>query len=177
MHATATTLDYCMPPAGIDTSRERGPMINSTTNVSTTTTTYSATALDKEFADHLARLQELAINSRLWVDGTEGPSALALDRAQTILQHFWREEMVPDRVVASAEGGVAICFVNGNKYGDLECLNAGSILGVVSNRRDRPSAWEVECNLRGVSRATVRLREFLYPSTPTPDAEERPRSR
>lgn len=177
MHTTATTLDYCMPLAGADTGRDSGPRITRSRNASTTTNTYSATALDKEFADHVARLQELAINSKLWVEGTEGPSFLALARAQMILQQFWREEMVPDRVVASAEGGIAICFINGNKYGDLECLNAGSILGVVSNRRDRPNAWEVECSLRGLSRATARLREFLYPPTPTSDAEERPGSR
>jgi hypothetical protein len=94
-------------------------------------------------------------------DGAEKPSDYAIAWASAMLEQFLADELPPTRVVASAEGGVAICFVNGNKYADVEFLNTGEILGVVSNRRDRPVAWEVGANSAGMAGASARIREFL----------------
>lgn len=94
----------------------------------------------------------------------EAPTRLAIEYAKAILEELQRIELVPDRVVESAEGGVAIYFVSGNKYSDLECLNTGEILGVTSNRKDRPVAWEVDKSPHGIARAAARIRKFLNKS-------------
>lgn len=122
---------------------------------------YKTLGVEAIFAEHFLKLREIAENPSLWPTEAEGPSSKTIAWASRILQHLQDMELAPTRVVASAEGGAAICFVKGNKYSDLECLNTGEILGVVSNRKDRPIAWEVEQSAGGIAQAAVRIREFL----------------
>jgi hypothetical protein len=77
----------------------------------------------------------------------------------------WKElekaGLSPDRIMTSAEGGIAICFIKGDKYADIECLNTGENLGVTSNRKDRPTVWEIEPSEADISQAALRIRKFL----------------
>jgi hypothetical protein len=114
-----------------------------------------------KFAAHYAKLDALAADRSLLVSGSEPPSTLALARARAVLQQSETESLEPIRVVASAEGGVAICFTNGKKYSDIETLNSGEILGVTSDRRDTPVVWEVDPTPSGIAGAVARIREFL----------------
>jgi hypothetical protein len=123
--------------------------------------TDSTTVNESEFDEHYAKLKSIATDSSLWLDGSEPPEENTLRWAQIALQFFELSKIEPIRVVSSAEGGVAICCVEGDKYADIEFLNSGVILGVVSNKRDRPVAWEIESSPRAVSRAVVRIREFI----------------
>ena len=105
---------------------------------------------------------------------TNKPASAATTWARLFLQAFRKDELIPTRVVASAEGGVAICFVNGKKYADIECLNTGVILGVTSNSRDRPIVWKVEQSASGVALASQRIRKFINAPTPEKDANPPP---
>jgi hypothetical protein len=116
---------------------------------------------NKQFAQYFAKLDALGTDKNLLVEGTDPPSSLTLAFARAILRQLETEALEPDRVVASAEGGVAICFVHGSKYSDIECLNSGEILGVISNRRDHPFAWEVDPSAGGIAQATARIRDFI----------------
>jgi hypothetical protein len=89
----------------------------------------------------------------------------AIEHARAILYKLESENIEPIKVTPAAEGGVAICFANREKYSDIECLNSGEILGVISNRRDHPIVWEIEPNADGVARAITRIREFLASPT------------
>jgi hypothetical protein len=129
----------------------------------------------RDFEEHFAKLQAIIEDPSLWPDGAEKPSEAAVDRALAMLDQLAHDQVPPTRVVASAEGGVAICFVRGEKYADVEFLNTGEILGVVSNRRDRPVVWEVDQNSPGLAQASARVRDFIY--TPTPAAHDPRRSR
>ncbi len=126
-----------------------------------------------KFAMYLAKVKALELNQSLWVEGTEPPSEFALTWARAFIQQLEADDFSPTGVVASAEGGVGIYFVDGDKYADLECLNSGAILGVISNRSDRPVAWEVEQDARGLARASERVREFLDPSQTNENVSER----
>jgi hypothetical protein len=84
-----------------------------------------------------------------------------MNLARKVLDRLNQMEFIPDKVVASAEGGVAICFSRENKYSDLECLNTGEILGVISDRKDRPTAWEVDNSPYSIAQAAIRIREFF----------------
>jgi len=74
------------------------------------TNEYYATTFDKQFATHFAKLRALGTERALWPDGAERPSRSALTWGYVALQQFLHDNFLPTRVVASAEGGVAICF-------------------------------------------------------------------
>jgi hypothetical protein len=121
---------------------------------------------NRRFIEHFEKLDSLATNRALLVEGSDAPTSTALARARAILQQLETEGLEPTRVVASAEGGVAICFVNGDNYSDIECLNSEEILGVTSNRRDHPNIWEIDPNPSSYIQAVARIREFLHGQAP-----------
>jgi len=137
----------------------------------------ATTQLNGKFAVHFAELQALEVNQTLWVEGAEPPNDFALAWARLFLQRLQSDDFLPAGVLASAEGGVGIYFVDGNKYADIECLNSGVILGVISNRRDRPFAWQVEQDAGGLACASQRVREFLGTTKTTENVSKRPASR
>jgi hypothetical protein len=122
-----------------------------------------AGGLDAQFTQHFDKLKTIAAGSTIRRSDIPAPGPLAYCWAAATLEQLRRIQFPPSRVVESAEGGIAICFVNGNKYSDLECLNTGEILGVTSNRKDRPVAWEINPSKSDIARATIRIRVFLYP--------------
>ena len=91
------------------------------------------------------KLQNLLYLSADWnTFGAESPAELAVRTAGSILESLVRNNLIPDGILASAEGGVAICFVRDNKYADIECLNSGEILAVKSTRHERPYVWTLD---------------------------------
>jgi hypothetical protein len=76
--------------------------------------------------------------------GAESPARNAIAVAGRVIDSLIRTNLVPDAVLPSAEGGVAICFVRDNRYADIECLNSGEILAVKSTRNEQPHAWAID---------------------------------
>lgn len=113
------------------------------------------------FAAHLAKLRALASDRSLLPEGAAPPSEIARLQAKIILGYLQDQNLEPSRVIASAEGGVVLCFIHGDRYADIECLNSGEVLGVISNRRDRPNVWDVQQNARGITSAAARIRKFI----------------
>lgn len=122
---------------------------------------YTPFETDDVFRQHFAKLREIGNNQSLWPVGAEAPSRFSLEAAAEILRKLKEFEFQPDTVVASAEGGVAISFLKGSKYSDLECLNTGEILGVISDSKDRPFVWQVEHSPSGMARSVGRILSFL----------------
>lgn len=116
----------------------------------------------KKFLPHIQKLADISKNQGLSTDIEEKPSLKALYFARLVIEQLQKDELAPAKIVESVEGGVAFCFVAGDKYADIECLNTGEILGVTTNRRDRPSVWEVQQDQGEIARATERIREFIY---------------
>lgn len=117
--------------------------------------------VDSPFDIHFSKLARLMKDGSQWPDGAEPPAPIAQEWALITLAQLQADQFLPSRVVASAEGGVAICFSKDNKYADIEFLNSGEILGVISNRRDRPVAWEITASPSELARASVRIRHFF----------------
>lgn len=160
MIASVATLSYDHIPAiVIPVSERQNPLANPRVTIppceSVTTSEYG------KFAPHYSKLKRIATEPSLWSSDAERPSTSSLTWAQIILQRFAEINFPPTRVVASAEGGTAICFVENNKYADIESLNCGMILGVLSDRRNRPVVWEIEQSAGGIARAVDRIREFI----------------
>ncbi|MBV9859575.1 MAG: hypothetical protein JO038_05675 [Alphaproteobacteria bacterium] len=144
-----TTLDvpYTQPPRTALVKQAAAPISNQT--------------IDSGFEHHFAKTNRLVKDSSCWPDGAEAPSALAQSNAINMLVQLRFDQFEPARVVASGEGGIAICFAKADKYADIEFLNSGEILGVVSNRRDRPFVWEIAPTDPARASASRRIREFL----------------
>lgn len=98
------------------------------------------------------------------VDTEQQPTQWALDRARELLHRLEIDGLDPVKITSAADGGVAICFANREKYSDIEFLNSGDVLGVISNRRDHPIVWEIEPSPSGFAQALARIRDFLAPS-------------
>ncbi|MGO9400576.1 MAG: hypothetical protein ACLP19_22450 [Xanthobacteraceae bacterium] len=181
MIATAATLAYDYPAeivafvASPKTLRPRARYSIPSDAIAATSEVTPANADTAEFAAHLSKLNRLATDASLWTDAGP-PSDLATAWARLVLDQLQSDKLLPTKVVASAEGGVGLCFVDGIKYADIECLNSGTILGVISDKRARPVVWEVEQNARGIARATERIREFIHPFKTGANAAKRPRS-
>jgi hypothetical protein len=93
--------------------------------------------------------------------GSESPNTFARETAITLLLSAGRT-IVPNRVSASAQGGVGICFYRDSRYGDIECLNTGEILATISDGSGRPEVWEVGPNEAG--RALERIGKYINPA-------------
>ena len=129
------------------------------------TSSYVSLQWGPEFASLFAKLDALEDNSSLTPSGAPTPNRQSIALARIILKRFHLIATIPDRVVASVEGGVAICFAEGNKYSDIECLNEGALLGVTTNRRDRPTVWEIDPSAAGISNACARVKNFIARNT------------
>jgi len=102
----------------------------------------------------LKQLSELRAN---WDSfGSEGPTAEAIRIAGDFINHLIAVGLIPDAILPSAEGGVAVCFVREGKNADVECLNSGEVLAVRYSRNERPHAWAVEQSPAGTE-ATVQI--------------------
>lgn len=128
-------------------------------------------ANDPRFLNHFSKLAEITQAS---VEGREPPSHIATVWARLILEHLRETDFEPTKITASADGGITICFVRGDLYCDLECLNNGDVLGVTTNRRDRPTVWTVDSGYGSVPRAVDRIRQYLHTYSARADASQRP---
>src|SRR5277367_6552075 len=114
-----------------------------------------------EFAEHFAKLAEVTVDSSLWLEGSELPNDVSVVWGKIILQKFREYALPPSRVVATADGGIAICVVRGDKYADIECLNSGEILAVISDRKSSPIVWEIKHRSNEISLSVSRIRQFI----------------
>jgi hypothetical protein len=171
MNIGVGTLNY-IAPADFVPSTASGVNLAPRIEVSWAASNGTSENIDSPFNPHFSKLMRLMKDRSLWQDGAEAPGPIAQEWALIALAQLQSDQFLPSRVVASAEGGVAICFSKGNKYADIEFLNSGEILGVVSNRRDRPVAWEIAATPSDLARASVRIRHFFEapeaaPNVPT----------
>lgn len=158
MTAAATTLRYDpyfpLAQSAPDSSAiQRG--------ITTIAGDYTLIRGDTEFGRHFAKLKTIRSDPSLWPEGAEAPKPIAFYWAAEVLEKLAEDMVRPSRVVATAEGGIAICFAKGDIYADVECFNDGTILGVVSDRRERPTIWEINPRTGDIPRAAARIRKFF----------------
>jgi hypothetical protein len=166
----ATTLAYTLPVAyfqpgpDIETSlvelRAKGIKIV-VRGGNAATSNYAITENDRRFLPHFAKLEQIKTDHSLWVEDAPPPSSGALNWANVVIKQLKDLDLPPSRVVASAQGGVAFCFLTGKKYADIECLNDGTILGLLSDGRDRPAAWAIGSDPNSISEASLRIQRFI----------------
>jgi hypothetical protein len=98
--------------------------------------------------------------------GSEPPSASSMDSAREILKLIEDDKLiVPDRILASAEGGAAICFVANDHYAHIECPNdEGPASLVMFKAEGEPVVLDVDLrNPEEIREAMSRIRAYLQP--------------
>ncbi len=93
--------------------------------------------------------------------GSDAPSPASIQAAGKVAEACLGEALVPDGIVPSAEGGVALCFLKNGRYCDIEFLNSGEILAVRYSKNEDPVAWTVEKNLGAIYAAIRTISAFL----------------
>jgi len=94
-------------------------------------------------------------------EGVDIPNVMAIDAAAWVLEYLGKISFMPTRIVASVEGGVAICFVSKDKYADIECFNSGEILAATSDGKNDPNIWSVPQNISGILETVKGIRDYI----------------
>ena len=93
--------------------------------------------------------------------GAEAPNDFSKRCAIIIVEMLKSFGIRPTEVSASAEGGVAILFLDGDRYADIECLNCGEILAVTYTGKQQPIVWEVEKTDTAITDTLGRIRDHF----------------
>lgn len=89
------------------------------------------------------------------------PAPTAIEQAQRIGEILFSENLPPDRVSASAEGGVVIVFEGRRSSAAIECYDSGEVVFVISRRDGKPTVWEVPADDRTIVQHIARLKFVL----------------
>jgi hypothetical protein len=113
------------------------------------------------FAQFDRKLESLDAPTGPWTDrGWKRPNASAIEAARDTMYILRDLDLVPDRILATAKGGVGVRFTCGARYGSLEFLNSGDIVQLRMGN-GTPEAFPVEPTPEGTRQALVDLRLFL----------------
>ena len=98
--------------------------------------------------------------------GWDGYEAPAPNRQAATLAKFAigiasAEGIIINRIVPAGEGGIALCFIHGEKYADIECLNDGETFSALSDGHEYREVVQVRATDHGLKKATQRIGKFL----------------
>jgi len=93
--------------------------------------------------------------------GAPVPNGRSVANAIRVLNLLESLNLDPTRILPSAEGGVGICFVRGDRYADIECSNEGEVLGVYYIGSQTPVLIETDATDASISAALERIRNHI----------------
>lgn len=94
--------------------------------------------------------------------GAAAPNKNALSLADRMLTVLNELDLLPSRIVASADGGVSLVFLIPGGYVDIECFNEGDILAGFQLPRQPPEVEEVVLDKEFLSVLGERIRQLGY---------------
>jgi hypothetical protein len=112
----------------------------------------------------IASIQELASSTPSWAGhDVAPPNRVAIALAKSIAVILFNDGLTPDRVVASGEGGIALCFIQDTIYVDIECLNEGEILvGMRNQESGETDVWSFDMSQASIDRITDVLTQDVH---------------
>ena len=115
-----------------------------------------------QFASASAELSKAASSKQGWDSyDAEAPSPASVATANRVLALLRRSSTAPTRIVPSAEGGIGICFVEGDSYADIEILNSDEILATTYRGQSEPRIWELQTRDDSITAAIEQIRAHL----------------
>jgi hypothetical protein len=76
--------------------------------------------------------------------GAPGPALNTAAATERLLRRAFSVKVIPDSIVASAEGGIATYFFKGDKSAYVEYRNSGEAVAVMYGRTDDPIVREID---------------------------------
>jgi hypothetical protein len=118
--------------------------------------------VEKEYQDLAESLDACANLTDNWNSyEAEKPSPAAIKGVARFLRRLRAELFMPNRVIPSAEGGVAIYFARGNKTAYLEYRNSGEMILAMYDNLGDPMVVELTESDADESRAFSDIRDYL----------------
>jgi hypothetical protein len=106
--------------------------------------------------DELARLADLKDGWDSYRAAAPSPASIAT--AERILKLLRSAMLPPSRIVPSAAGGIGICFIDADRYADIEIFNDQEILATAYRGRSDPCVWEVNSDTESITEAIRQIR-------------------
>ena len=75
--------------------------------------------------------------------GAESPNDSARSQASIILSALEAQLLPPSRLMPSAEGGIALSFVDGENRAEIEIYNTGEVVAATYSAQSEPDVWEL----------------------------------
>lgn len=108
----------------------------------------------------LEKLESLAELRDGWNSyGSAPPNEAAINTARRILEQLRLMGLRPERIVASAQDGISIYFLSGNKSADVEIYNSGEAVASYSDGAKEERVWEVQTS--ELPRAVTEINDFI----------------
>jgi len=93
--------------------------------------------------------------------GAPKPAKHTIDAADRFLQRLFGELLMPNRVIPSAEGGIAVYFNSDEKTAYLEYRNSKEVILAMFNNQNEPIIIELTENDADESRALSDIRNYI----------------
>ena len=93
--------------------------------------------------------------------GAEPPNHIARQIGAKILDMLERASLTPARLTPSAEGGIALSFVNNHKRAVIEIYNTGELAAATYSLEGEPEVWELEASDDPIVKTVDQIRVYL----------------
>jgi hypothetical protein len=89
------------------------------------------------------------------------PNPIATRNALRVLSLVEGSELLNVRILPSAEGGVALCFLREDRYADLECSNDGEVFGVRYVGKEMPVLLPTDASDNSIRAALRQIQDHI----------------
>jgi len=98
----------------------------------------------EETSDHEKQMRDLETTLTTCTDSDQAPTPEVLALARVVLSDALGMNLRPTRVNVSIDGGAIVQFVQGRRYADIELLNTGEVMGVITQPGLQPNVWTID---------------------------------
>lgn len=97
-----------------------------------------------KFTEARQRLDVASLLKEGWdTYDAEPPNPNSVTESGKILTALETHNLPPTRVMASAEGGIGISFVEGESRAEIEVFNTGEVVAATYTSQSEPVVWEI----------------------------------
>jgi hypothetical protein len=110
-----------------------------------------------------AKLSSMRTLSDNWNGyGSAAPNKDAFRNAEDLIMVLHQKGLEPSRIAPSAEEGIALTFMSGQKRAIIECYNNGGITAAVFQKGMQSEVWTLGTSTQDLEEAVDRIFAYLY---------------
>ncbi|HYA40601.1 MAG TPA: hypothetical protein VEF34_04830 [Syntrophobacteraceae bacterium] len=93
--------------------------------------------------------------------GSAAPNAYAIRNAEEVIELLHQKGLAAHRISPSADEGVAISFLKGDRHALIECYNDGEIAAAIYQNHGEPETWECGSSRDELNETIDKIDEYL----------------